>query len=190
MDYQNSKQKAMALLGLVSSDDFDEFVNQHEQKLFEWKQDVIQKYMVPSLLRNKTKLLGDLINAEQALSITRQVQPDAIDISPLVTTDPLTLLESYEAVISSLKLQLMNSTSFEQLSLVQEELIRTQEAFMTAFTEHFHEYSEALPEEVNSREIIDTGKLIVALKQNSIDNKMAWSIERELSRIKKIRGLV
>jgi hypothetical protein len=60
---------------------------------------------------------------------------------------------------------------------------------MLRFTEFFSEYSEALPEEVNSREIIDTGKLLLTLKQNQIDNKMSWAIEREISRIKKIRAL-
>jgi hypothetical protein len=58
---------------------------------------------------------------------------------------------------------------------------------MQLFIDVFSEYSEALPEEVNSREIIDTGKLLLALKQKQIDNKMSWAIEREISRIKKLR---
>jgi hypothetical protein len=46
-----------------------------------------------------------------------------------------------------------------------------------------------LPEEVNSREMLDTGKLLVALKNDQVDNKMSWAIEREISRIKKIQGI-
>jgi hypothetical protein len=53
----------------------------------------------------------------------------------------------------------------------------------------FNEYAEALPEEVKSREIIDTGKLLQALKTNQVDNKIVWAIEREITRIDRITRL-
>ena len=84
---------------------------------------------------------------------------------------------------------LMQLTSFSKLEQITLALIDWQESYMLRFTELFNEFSEALPEEVNSREMIDTGKLLLALKQNQIDNKMSWAIEREISRIRKIRGI-
>jgi len=175
-------------MGIESSHDFDEFENRHEEKLFEWKQDILQKYMVPSLLRSKQKIVGQLIAAEQALSITDANEHFQLEEPLLSDSGKIDFLESYESELSSLKLQLMNSTSFKQLEGVLSRIIDLQEKYMLRFTQLFNEYSEALPEEVNSREIIDTGKLLLALKQNQIDNKMGWAIEREISRIKKLRG--
>jgi hypothetical protein len=187
MESESTKQKAMALMGIESSHDFDEFVNRHEEKLFEWKQDVLQKYMVPSLLRGKAKTLSQLIAAEQALSITQGELTAPSDISKLANSGKIELLESYESGLSELKLRLMHCSSFKQLEAVLVALIEWQESYMHQFIDLFSEYSEALPEEVNSREIIDTGKLLLALKQNQVDNKMCWAIEREISRIKKLR---
>ena len=175
-------------MGIESSHDFDEFENRHEAKLFEWKQDVLQKYMVPSLLRSKQKIVGQLIAAEQALSITDANEHFQVEEPLLADSGKIDFLESYESGLSSLKLQLMNANSFKRLEGVLSRIIDLQEKYMLRFTQLFNEYSEALPEEVNSREIIDTGKLLLALKQNQIDNKMGWAIEREISRIKKLRG--
>jgi hypothetical protein len=38
--------------------------------------------------------------------------------------------------------------------------------------------------------MIATGKLLIALKNNQVDNKLSWAIEREISRIKKIQGIL
>lgn len=84
----------------------------------------------------------------------------------------------------------MNAASFQNLSLALNALIDLQENYMHRFLFLFKEYSEALPEEVNSREMLDTGKLLLALKNDQVDNKMSWGIEREISRIKKIQGIV
>ena len=186
MDSEITKQKAMALMGIESSHDFDEFVNRHEEKLFEWKQDVLQKYMVPSLLRSKQKIISPLIAAEQALSLAEGELKGHTALPILSTTGKVDFLESFENGLSDLKLQLMNSTSFKQVEWILSALIEWQESYMQSFITLFSEYSEALPEEVNSREMIDTGKLLIALKQNQVDNKMSWAIEREISRIKKI----
>lgn len=175
-------------MGIESSHDFDEFENRHEEKLFEWKQDILQKYMVPSLLRSKQKMVGQLIAAEQALSMTDANEHFQIEVPLLSDSGKIDFLESYESGLSSLKLQLMNASSFKQLEGVLARIIDLQEKYMVRFTQLFNEFSEALPEEVNSREIIDTGKLLLSLKQNQIDNKMGWAIEREISRIKKLRG--
>jgi hypothetical protein len=187
MDSEITKQKAMALMGIESSHDFDEFVNRHEEKLFEWKQDVLQKYMVPSLLRSKVKNLSQLIAAEKALSLAEGEILGQNRSLIIQNTGKVEFLESYESGLSDLKLLLMNSSSFKKLEEILIGLIEWQESYMQHFIELFSEYSEALPEEVNSREIIDTGKLLVALKQNQVDNKMSWAIEREISRINKIR---
>jgi len=107
----------------------------------------------------------------------------------LPSSDRIAMLEQYEARISQLKLSIMQSNSFAGLRPIVQQLIRLQEDYMHAFRKLFSSYSEALPEEVNSREMMDTGKLLHALKQGEPDNKMVWAIERELTRIKKIEGI-
>jgi hypothetical protein len=189
MQSELSKQRAMALLGIESSLDHDESMNQHEQKLFEWKQDVLQKYMVPSLLRSKLKLLDEFIQAEKMIVPEHQSQHAVIAEIQLQGSDRILMLENYETDVSKLKLQLMQASSFAQVPWLIEAFIQIQERFMSLFLSLFPEYSEALPEEVNSREMIDTGKLLLALKQQQIDNKMSWAIEREISRIRKIQGM-
>ncbi len=61
-------------------------------------------------------------------------------------------LEAYERSISDLKLRLMNVSSFQALCDATIELSDLQEIYMGMFKEQFNEYSEALPEEVNTRD--------------------------------------
>ena len=189
MDFEITKQKAMALMGIESSHNFEEFENQHEQKLFEWKQELLQKYMVPSLIRSKLKPIADFIRAEQVLEINEASKEYSAPSFQFSDDDRIGMLESYESALSNLKLAVMNSASFNHLSKTLNALIDLQENYMHRFLMLFKEYSEALPEEVNSREMLDTGKLLVALKNDQVDNKMSWAIEREISRIKKIQGI-
>ncbi len=189
MGFEITKQKAMALMGIESSHDHEDFVNQHEQKLFQWKQEIMQKYVVPALLRNKQKAINELTHAEQILEI-KEASDGSYSQSLIISSENrIGMLESYETALSNLKLAIMNSASFNDLSKAMKEIIELQENYMHHFLLLFMEYSEALPEEVNSREMIDTGKLLIALKNNQIDNKLSWAIEREISRIKKTQGI-
>lgn len=190
MGFEITKQKAMALMGIESSHDHEDFVNQHEQKLFQWKQEIMQKYVVPTLLRNKQKAINDLTQAEQILEIKEASDGSYTQSLVISSENRIGMLESYETALSNLKLAIMNSASFNQLSKAMNDLTELQEKYMQHFLLLFMEYSEALPEEVNSREMIDTGKLLIALKNNQVDNKLSWAIEREISRIKKIQGLL
>jgi len=84
---------------------------------------------------------------------------------------------------------LMQCTSLFAVKSVMYRIILSQEYYMALFKMLFNEYAEALPEEVKSREIIDTGKLLQALKTNQVDNKIVWAIEREITRIDRITRL-
>jgi len=179
----------MTLMGFESSHNRDDMHNLHEQKLFDWKQELLQKYMVPALLRNKLPLLEEIIAAEKKLVPEIQSYEMAANNLSLPSLDRIAMLEQYEARISQLKLSIMQSNSFAGLRPIVQQLILLQEDYMHAFRTLFSSYSEALPEEVNSREMMDTGKLLHALKQGEPDNKMVWAIERELTRIKKIEGI-
>jgi hypothetical protein len=184
-----SKSRAMTLMGIESSQNGDDMRDMREQKLFEWKQEVLQKYMVPALLRKKQSLLEEMIAAEKLLLDESHSNEFRLDIPALSKENRIDMLEQYEASISSLKLALTQCSAFIQIKPIIDSLIRLQDDYMHNFQLLFSGFSEALPEEVKSREMIDTGKLLHALKQGEPDNKMVWAIELELTRIKKIEGI-
>jgi hypothetical protein len=160
-----------------------------EERLFEIKKDVLQKYMVPTLLHKKLVQIQDSMLAAYVLGATEESTMPDIPQWQGNPTERVQFIESYEAQISMLKLALMNVQSFHHLMKVIHEFIVTQEYYMVIFRMLFNEFSEALPEEVNTREIIDTGKLLLGMKKGELDNKLTWEIERELARIQKIQSL-
>jgi hypothetical protein len=179
---------AMELLGLNPTDD-EETIREHlELQLFEFKKELLGKYMVPALLRKKEAQLNALIQAESvaAPALLSQEQATESESWSDLPTNRIQFLEHYEQHLSALKLRIMECTSFAGLKSIMNRMIVSQEYYMVLFKMLFNEYAEALPEEVNSREIIDTGKLLQVLKTGDIDNKTAWAIEREITRIDRI----
>jgi hypothetical protein len=184
------KEIALQHFGLLPAANAEEIENAIEEKLFSLKQEVLQKYMVPVLLNKKLQQIQDLMLAEFVLNKTMTQNHET---SPPVWSDnpdnKIVLLEQYEKQISALKLALMESRTFHQVHKIIQSFILCQEYYMVLFRILFNEYAEALPEEVNTREMIDTGKLLVALKSGEPDNKQTWEIEREIARIDKIKNL-
>jgi len=180
----------MELLGLNSDADHESVVERLEEMRFAAKNEVLQKYMVPMLLRKKEAQLDEWISAEIQMLGDELPEPSATpDTWKSLPNDRITFLEQYETRLSELKLRVMHSSSFADLKSIIDALVVTQEYYMALFKLLFNEFAEALPEEVNSREIIDTGKLLQVLRQGEIDNKTAWAIEREITRIDRIHGL-
>ncbi len=183
------KKDALLAFGITGSVDAQDIRFAIEEKLFMLKNELLQKYMVPTLLSKKMQQLHDLTLSEYVLHDGEILQSS----SPLLwSSNPanrIDFIEQYESHISALKLTMMNCTSFHHLMKVVQAFIITQEYYMVLFRMLFNEFSEALPEEVNTREMIDTGKLLLALKKGELDEKQTWEIELELARIDKIRKL-
>ncbi len=184
------KFDALIKMGLAPEASQDEIQTTFEQKLFDLKKEILQKYMVPTLLTKKIQLVQDIMLAEFVLIETKNNQSEVtLPVWQEQPRDRVNFLEQYEAHISQLKLALMHCSSFDELLKIVQTLIISQDYYMVLFRMLFNEFSEALPEEVNTREIIDTGKLLLALKKEELDNKQIWEIEREHARIDKIMGL-
>lgn len=134
----------MALMGIESSHDFDDIVNQHEQKLFEWKQEILQKFIVPSLLRKKQNQLAEWIEAEK---LTVQPSESNVIFRPekLNTTSRIAMLEQYEADISLLKLKLTQAEFFSHLPAIVQGLLDVQENYMQAFIDLFRPIPRHFP---------------------------------------------
>jgi|694.fasta_scaffold00272_42 hypothetical protein len=184
------RSEALQHFGLPAEATAEEIENAIEEKLFGLKNEILQKYMVPILLHKKVNQIQDLMIAEYVLN---NALTENFENSPAVWNENppnrIVLLEQYEKQISALKLALMESATFHQTHKVIQAFILTQEYYMVLFRILFNEFTEALPEEVNTREMIDTGKLLQALKSGDPDNRLTWEIEREIARIDKLRNI-
>lgn len=181
--------QALSIFGLAESADHDALLYAIEEKLFTLKNEVLQKYMVPTLINKKISAIQDTILAEYIL-LGGDI-PAGNDIRHWSSSPPdrIAMISQYEEQISHLKLETMNSRTFHQLHKVMQAFVLAQEYYMVLFRMLFNEFSEALPEEVNTREMIDTGKLLLTLRTGQLDERSIWDIEREIARIEKIQKL-
>lgn len=175
-----------ALLQLPSDCGTELLQEAYEQKLFDARQDLLQKFAVPSLIRKKIKSLEPFVMLEQPAGSTQTEAP----FGSAAMSNRIEFLEMYEKKMSELRLAIAQATSFAELCHVASSLALQQDYYMIIFAMHFSEHYKALPEEVNTRDMIDTGKLIMQLKAGNPDDKMAWEIEKELARIHKIHQLL
>ncbi|MBL0316047.1 MAG: hypothetical protein IPP69_09780 [Flavobacteriales bacterium] len=183
------KNQALSIFGLTESSDQEELFNAIEEKLFALKNEVLQKYMVPTLINKKINSIQDIMVAEFILLGGQIPVGNEIRHWNSSPGDRIAMISQYEEQISHLKLETMNSRTFQQLHKVMQAFILTQEYYMVLFRMLYNEFSEALPEEVNTREMIDTGKLLLALRSGTLDERTVWDIEREIARIEKIQKL-
>lgn len=183
------KSQALSIFGISESADQEAIFNAIEEKLFALKNEVLQKYMVPTLITKKVNAMQDSILAEFILLGGNVPAGNEIQHWSSSPPDRIAMISQYEEQISHLKLETMNSRTFHQLHKVMRALILTQEYYMVLFRMLFNEFSEALPEEVNTREMIDTGKLLLTLRAGQLDERSVWDIEKEIARIEKIQKL-
>jgi hypothetical protein len=184
------RSEALHHFGLTTAASAEDIEQAIEEKLFALKNEILQKYMVPVLLSKKLQQIQGFMIAEyvlnSALTANLESAPPVWSDNP---NDRIILLEQYEKQISILKLALMESKTFHQIHRIIQSFIISQEYYMVLFRILFNEFAEALPEEVNTREMIDTGKLLQALKAGEPDNRLTWEIEKEIARIDKLRSL-
>lgn len=182
----NGAHSLHALLQLPSDCGAELLQEAYEQKLFDARQDVLQKFAVPSLIRKKIKSLEPIMLLEQSAGSAQSETP----FSSAAMSNRIKFLEMYEKKMSELRLAIAQAPSFAELCQLASSLALQQDYYMIIFAMHFSEHYKALPEEVNTRDMIDTGKLIMQLKAGNPDDKMAWEIEKELARIHKIHQLL
>lgn len=181
--------EAQKIFGLDNTATPEFIVETIESKLFTLKQEVLQKFMVPSLLKNKLVILKQLSEAENLLDTENSHPVENQHSWTSQPADKVDFLEQYEQRLSQIKLDVMNSQNFSTFTAATESLILCQEYFMVLFKLFFSDHYEALPEEVNTREIIDTGQLLVHIKTPNEKKDFSWAIEKELARIDKIQRL-
>ncbi len=179
--------EAIKFLSLESDADREVIVNALEEKLFAVKKEILTLIPVPSLVSKRMNQLDKWIEIEE-LYLSPASRPDGILLTNELetTTDAISFLEVYEKEMSAEKLDIANAATFLFLNDRLTTTIYLQECYMDGFKKFFSNYNEALPEEAKSRDMIDTGKLLNALKNDNITSEITWEIEKELARIGKL----
>jgi hypothetical protein len=175
--------EAIKLLGLEEHADQETIESALEDKLFALKKEILPLLPVPSLIQKREQQLAvwfALENLASPAAIT--VDLESVDTS----TDVVSFLENYERQMSTIKLHIANAMSFIALKNILPVAAELQIIYMKKFREFFINYAEALPDEAKSREMIDTGKLLTALKSDNLNSEITWEIEKELARIGKL----
>lgn len=181
-------ERAKILLSLDETADMEEIEEAMEEKLFHLKKEVLNLLPVPSLVKRKQMTTERWSEIESPESNAAVYNPPVDTM--LNAPDAISFLEQYEAMMSEVKLKLANSNSFQSLHKVLDAAVLVQSAYMRVFPHFFSDYQKALPEETKSREIIDTGRLLTALKSGQVTSDIAWEIEKELARISKLSPVV
>ncbi len=180
-------EDAIKFLSLESDADRDVITNILEEKLFTVKKEILTLIPVPSLVSKRMKQLDKWIEVEELIhSPESRLDGLLLYCETQDATDAISFLELYEKEISAEKLEISNADTFIYLIDCLTSAIFLQECYMDGFKKFFSTYNEALPEEAKSREMIDTGKLLQALKNNNITSDVTWEIEKELARIGKL----
>lgn len=158
-----------------------------EEKLFTIKKEILNLIPVPSLVTKRMNQLSSWVEIEDFyFSPPSRMDGILLGDELAISTDAITFLETYEREISIEKLEIANVSTFIHLIDCLVRIIHLQECYMSGFKKFFSTYNEALPEEVKSREMIDTGKLLQALKNNAVNSEITWEVEKELGRINKL----
>ncbi|HEY8404890.1 MAG TPA: hypothetical protein VIK71_09805 [Flavobacteriales bacterium] len=175
--------EAIKLLGLEEDADQEAVETAWEEKLFALKKEILPLLPVPSLVHKRIQQLAVWC----ALESPAAPALPAIDIASVhAADDVISFLEQYERQMSALKLHISNAATFRTLQSLLPIAIELQTTYMKKFKHFFSNYAEALPEEAKSREMIDTGRLLTALKNNNLTSEITWEIEKELARINKL----
>lgn len=180
-------EEAKRLLHVDENADEETFQVALEDKFFSIKKDILPLLSVPLLIQKRQALIERWMNLEPAVNHEFLKETPLSNSSSIAQApNAISFLERYESEISSIKLHIMNAPSFHALYHTLTAAIEVQQAYMKGFNKHFEQYQCALSEETKAREMIDTGKLLTAIKQNNIDNHTTWEIEKELARISKL----
>ncbi len=182
MDALEAKKK----LGLLPEDDLSAVAEAMDDKLFQFKKEILPLLVVPTLVEKRKNQLTPWVEIE---GVSEEVH-EVISFSEMENSpDAIAFLIHYEKERSQVQLAIMNAPSFNHLSGYLDRAISLQNLYMRMFQRFFDHFATALPEEAKSREMIDTGTLITALKSDQLSPSITWEIERELARIRKLTPL-
>lgn len=158
-----------------------------DEKLFQLKNESLQKMAVPALLKKRVQDCKKINQALSALGLEESATEQTFGTT-FTSTEPISFLEEYERAISAAKLALFNAKSASQLAFTLENIIQLQGNFNREFISIMREFGPFELLDIPSREATDTGVLLRELKSGNTEN-IKLLVQREAGRLLKIASL-
>jgi hypothetical protein len=183
-----TKQEAISFLEIENDNQVTDIFDAVDEKLFQIKNESLQKLAVPSLLK---KRIADCIKITEALIALGMEEKSTNSTFEKFNfdVDQISFLENYERCISAAKLSIFNSRKSNNLKESLEEAFNIQSAFNSRFPIVFSSFGPFESMDIPSREATDTGVLLRGLKSDSESEELKNLIQREAGRLLKIASL-
>lgn len=182
-----TRDEAIAFLEIDNDFQTTDIFDSVDEKLFQLKNETLQKMAVPSLLKKRVQDCQKINEALKALGLEETSTEQTFGIS-LTASTPIAFLEDYERAISAAKLALFNARSAPQLASVLQNIISLQQNFNAQFITVMDPFGPFEPLDIPSRETTDTGVILRVLKGENSEEAKAL-IQREAGRLLKIASL-
>jgi hypothetical protein len=165
-----------------------ELLDVMDERLFQIKNEVLQKIQVPSLLSKRKKECDKIIEALEALNMKEDVTLPEFP-KPELPKEKIAFLENYESLLASTKLVIFNARNPQTLSLAIDFIINLQHNYNHNFEEVFAEYGKSDNSNISVTQHFESGVVIRALKNNEVNVEIRQLIADEGARISKLLSL-
>lgn len=159
-----------------------------DEKLFQIKNEVLQKIQVPTLLAKRKKECDKILEALEALNMKEDVALPNFP-KPELPKEKIAFLENYESLLASTKLVIFNAKNPQTLSLSIDFIINLQNRYNNIFGELFAEFGSSENSNVSVTNPFESGVVIRALKNNDVNDEIRQLIADEGARINKLLSL-
>jgi hypothetical protein len=183
-----TKQEAISFLELENDNQVTDIFDAVDEKLFQIKNESLQKLAVPSLLKRRITDCSRITEALIALGLEEKSSPSSFERFDF-NVDQITFLENYERCISAAKLTIFNARNSNALKESLEQAFEIQSTFNAKFPSVFDTFGPFEILDIPSREATDTGVLLRGLKSDRESEELKNLIQKEAGRLLKIASL-
>lgn len=181
-----TRAEALEILQLTPQADADDIEDALDNQLFAMRKEAMTKYMVPQLLDKLVRRADLLAECSEVMLGAPWIPSPAAELSELSTENEIAFFQDFEKRESEMKLQLNSVKNAFQLKRALLAMQNHQRSYMNQFIAVFSGYKEELESPTNSREVLDTGKLLLLMKQGNGKEEVRQLIAKELSRVSQL----
>jgi len=183
-----TKQEAIQFLEIENDNQVTDIFDAVDEKLFQIKNESLQKLAVPLLLKKRVSDCNRITEALIALGLEEKSSNSTFEKFES-QTDAISFLENYERCISATKLSIFNARNSNNLKEALESALEIQTIFNYHFPMVFEAFGPFEAMDIPSREATDTGVLLRGLKSTEHSDELKSLIQREAGRLLKIASL-
>ncbi len=181
-----TRAEALEILQLPPQADSDEIEDALDDQLFAMRKEAMSKYVVPQLLNKLVRRADLLAECSEVMLGAPWIPLPAVQFSHLSTASEVAFFQDFEKRESELKLQLNSAKNAFQFKRALQAMQEHQRLYMIQFVAVFSKYKKDIESPTNSRDVIDTGKLLLLLKQGNNHEEIERMLAQELSRVSQL----